>query len=104
MDNFKITTLIVGKTLSNALVQLNNVYQKYREYGIKLTDSEVHTGILILYFDNNEKMFVTTFSHLQEPQKGCRFNNIYFDKELPQKEFFDFIKPLLKSSSSMWQF
>ena len=104
MDNFKTTTLIVGKTLSNALTQLNNIYQRYREYGIKLVDSEALVEILILYFSNNERMLVTTFSHLQKSEKSCRFNGIYFDKELPQKEFFNFIQEYLKSPSSMWQF
>lgn len=105
MDNLKnTTTLIIGKTLSNALTQLNNVYQKYREYGIKIVTSLAFSNTIQIDFSNNETMLITSFENMKNSHILTRFNNIYFDKELPQDEFFDFINPFLKSPGSMWQF
>lgn len=99
-----MSTLIIGKTLSNALTQLNNLYQRYREYGIKIIDSKAFTGAIVVEFSNKEEVLITSYSHLQQSHNGKRFKNIYFDKELPQKEFFDFIQPYTNSPNSMWQF
>jgi len=108
MDKYPIKTYILGNTLTAAFQQLIKLVNNYQEYDIKINHFICFNEHLIVYFSNKEEISVMSFNYFKQPHIGQRINNVYFDKDIPEKEFWEIadvlILPALKSPRSMWQF
>lgn len=97
-------TLIVGNTLTSAFKKLVELCHKYQQYGIEIINTHILLESLDLDCNNNETISVMSFWCFKHINPEAKFNSIYFDKNINQKEFFDIINNYTQSPSSMWQF
>jgi hypothetical protein len=97
-------TLIIGNTLTSALKKLTELCHEYRQYGIEIINSHILTDIIILDYNNNETISAMSFFRFKQLSKEAYFDNIHFDRNISQKEFFNIIDNYLQSPSTMWQF
>ena len=104
----KENILIIGSTFEKAKEQYNNIANEYAQYGIKVTFYNESDNDIYAEFSNLQKFYVISFDDLKQKICTIKINYIYFDKEIPSNEYWDYIdtwvRPELRSPRTMWQF